>query len=405
MGLTADQEARVAAMIADQYPDPRRMGKNLRGPDASAADSAVMVSRMNEYSKAIDGKPIKLVPNGTASIDARAHGTNPDELGFPIELVMTVGTFLLQPRPEREEIIKGVLGKPSLVMIAGPRGCGKTRLVVSLLDAITRKKQWLAWEVLKPLRALYFDGELAAVDLATVFTDMCGGAPSELLEVISSEMFFRREEMPFTLNSPLHQQRFLLLLDALEAAGRRPDVICFDNLSAMSYGTEENSNSEQDSLIRFLMGLRHRGHSVIVVHHTGRNNEPRGASRKEDPLNLLIKLENEEGQHNAKFTLKFTKTRGKMPTPSALECELMPAENGGLTWGWTVADRQPETWVQCLRIVQTVKPKNQGEVAHIMDLDKSVVSRHLAKARGKNLLDEGLNITPAGLQYLQKVFE
>src|SRR5262249_30738838 len=152
-----------------------------------------------------------------------------------------------------------------LAMIVAPRGIGKTRLAVHLVDAVSRGTQWLAWRITRPRRCLYVDGELPAADLHSVIQNICGPQPSPLLEVISSELFYASEKRTFTLNDTVHQTRFLALLQSLDAADRRPELIVFDNLSAMSYGTDENSNSEQDDLLRFLIELRHLGYSVILI--------------------------------------------------------------------------------------------------------------------------------------------
>ena len=331
------------------------------------------------------------------------EAARPQSHGFPLDLVIPASTLLAMPIPEREDIVSGLLHRSALGMLVGPRGVGKTRLIMSACDAITRGQPWLAWGVPEPRRVLFCDGELPAVDLLGIVRDICGPSPSPLLDIISSEFFYRQEQMVFTLNSVEHQRRFLLMLQALDAAQRRPELIVFDNLSAMSYGTEENSNSEQDSLLRFLLELRHNGYTVLLLHHTGRNNESRGATRKEDPLDLIIKLEVDDGvpRQNARFTLKFSKMRRKMPTPAAIECELLPGDDGRLIWGWSTVDSEPEKWVQCLRLVQN--SKTQDDIARILDVNKSTVSRHLKSARDKKLLD-GMTLTSSGRRYLDAIY-
>jgi hypothetical protein len=41
------------------------------------------------------------------------------------------------------------------------------------------------------------------------------------------------------------------MLNELEAAGRNPELIIFDNISSLTFGMDENSNTEVEPLIRY----------------------------------------------------------------------------------------------------------------------------------------------------------
>jgi len=85
-----------------------------------------------------------------------------------------------------------------------------------------------------------------------------------------------------------------------------------------------------------LIRLRHRGLSVVLVHHAGKGGQQRGTSGREDALDTVIALEwpphydPEEGCH---FHLRFTKARSaKGDAVAALDVCLESTEDQGLTW-------------------------------------------------------------------------
>lgn len=325
--------------------------------------------------------------------------------GFSIDLVISATDLAALDIPEREELIQGVLHTQSLAMIFGPRGRGKTYIALSMANDIATATPFLAWKIPTQRRTLFVDGELPAADLKWRCQAIAGREPSSNLEFISSEFFYGQEKVPLTLNNEVHQKRFLLLLDALAGAGRKPEVIFFDNLSSMTYGSDENSNTEQDSFLRYLIQLRHLGYSVIFVHHAGRNGDQRGATRREDFLDLSLKLADPpEGQScNARFILEFSKIRRKIPTPFRLECELTESIDGGLAWSFESNLEEIEPWIICLRYCQTMKPADQKEIGERLKIPKASVSRYLKDGRTNGYLED-LKITPRGAAFLAKIY-
>ena len=196
------------------------------------------------------------------------------------------------------------------------------------------------------------------------------------------------------------------LLPISPAGHRGPEVIFFDNLSSMSYGTDENSNSEQDSILSFLIQLRHKGFCCIAIHHTGKTGDQRGASRREDFLDFSIKLgDPAEGaaSQNARFVLSFSKIRRRVPNPSTLDCELIELPDGGLGWLFESSTEEIEPWIVCLKYCQNMKPADQKEIVERLRISKASVSRHLKYSRSKGYLDD-LKVTHKGAAFLVKVY-
>ena len=215
---------------------------------------------------------------------------------------------------------------------------------------------------------------------------LCGDDVPGLLELLPSE-FSGTEQQPFTLNNIQHQTRLRLMLEQLAANQRRPEMIVFDNLSSMSFGVDENSNSEQDAALAFLRELRHLGHAVVLVHHAGKGGDQRGASRHEDFLDLSIKLakpETETADSGAHFVLEFVKVRGMMPQPSSLDCVLAADQHGRLEWIFAEGKREPAKWVQALKYVADEAPQTQKDVAEALGVSAPTIGKHLGRARGRS---------------------
>ena len=242
---------------------------------------------------------------------------------------------------------------------------------------------------------------------------MLGGDTAERLLLLPSERLFR-EDRPLNINSEEDQQRILEVIGQLESEGRRPDLIVFDNLSSLSGGIDENDNSALDGLLRWLVGIKHRGIAVLLVHHAGKSGDQRGASRREDLLDTSIALErrpdrkgddeDEERHQGAEFVVKFVKTRGKKPVPDEFLLQLNEVSESRVEWiknhSFEVSSRD-----KTLRVIALKLPKTQNEIAEIRAVSKGLVSQHCKQLReGGFLKGDELAITDKGRQRLLKIW-
>lgn len=303
----------------------------------------------------------------------------------------------LQIEP-RNPIIDPFLMERSLSMIFARRGIGKTWLALELALAIANGRNFFKWPVTVARRVLYIDGEMPLSDLQQRIMQLSGSAPPDNLMLLPSEPLFQ-EDHPLLINKPEHQARLLTLLNDLDDQGRRPDVLIFDNLSSLTSGMDENSNSDLDDFLAWLIQLRHRGYAVVVVHHAGKNGQQRGASRREDLLDTSIKLEElsrdaRQGSFGAGFQLTFEKVRGKNPQPDRLTVELIPADRGGLAW---TTEPTLSTEMKALKIIAEDLPSSQRELADKLGITEGGISQLVSKARDKGLLmKKGLALTKEG---------
>ncbi|MFN9438261.1 MAG: AAA family ATPase [Brevundimonas sp.] len=298
----------------------------------------------------------------------------------------------------REPIIEPFMVTSSLSMLFAPRGVGKTFLALSLGISLSEGTNFLTYEVLKPWRTLYFDGEMPLADLKARIAELAP-SPPPLFDLIPSETLFR-EGQPINLHREDDQARIFALLDQLKAENRNPDVLIFDNLSSLSGGVNENDNSELDALLRFLMRLRHLGYAVLLIHHAGKSGDQRGASRREDIMDTVLSLkkpDDDEGgpAEGAHAVLHFTKVRGKRPVPDELEISLM-YDGERLRWAFQKVQTK-DSATNVLKAIAEQGPQKQSELATKMNLSAGRISQLLTKLRKAGLVCAGsLELTTEG---------
>ena len=323
------------------------------------------------------------------------------------EIIHPAPRFVARRLSKREQIVDVLIAERSLTLIAGAKSIGKSLLVLMLLGAIaTGCGPFLGFRIVKARRCLYVDGEMPAKELQERLKFIFGSKAPIKLEVLSSEDTREVLDGSLKINNPLHQAAFMRVLEELEAAGRRPEVIAFDNLSTLCMGMDENSNSgEMDHLIEFFMRLRHAGYAVIFVHHLNKQGSQRGGNRKEDPVDVSIVLSRLSSQRqNAAFRFWIKDIRGERPKPDRFVCELGRDPKSGLP-KWHV-ESMPESrgWVATLVGIANLNPEAQKDLVNLLGITKSVASKHVKTLRSKGLVAESsLTLTPKGKAYLETV--
>jgi len=60
------------------------------------------------------------------------------------------------------------------------------------------------------------------------------------------------------------------------------DLIVLDNLSTLRFTGKENEADSWSVMQNWLLQMRGRGKSVIILHHAGKDGSSRGTSRRQD---------------------------------------------------------------------------------------------------------------------------
>ena len=252
----------------------------------------------------------------------------------------------------------------------------------ALLKIRTRKKS----------KVLYVDGEMALQDLKQRLNQLTSEPPDNLFFLPSEKLF--QLGCPINIFEPSIQQALTnAISQTFDGDG---GLIVLDNLSSLSAGVNENDNSEQQPL-SWLIGLRHAGYSVMLVHHAGKNNEARGASRREDILDTVIKLSRTSDfpttVGTAHFELTFTKSRQKEPTPNKLDLKLTDDGQGLLIWSEDTQTTVPSQ-IRLLHVIKVYQPESQTDLAsHILEdapmgltIKKSQVNRYVRDLKRQELI-------------------
>lgn len=388
------------------------LGYDCRRADLSETDAVVAAEEFVKNARSTtpsgDPDPIEVPEAVDAVLNAYKEGKDLPASNALFPDVKTIQELIDLSIPPRETIVEPFILERSLNMIVAKRGLGKTWFALQLACDIARGRKFFSWEVPSPRRVLYVDGEMPIADLQNRLSLILGGEAPKNLEILPSETLYLEGE-PLIINKQIHQKRFEVLLDKLDDVGRAPELLVFDNLSSLTSGMDENSNSDLDEFLQWLLKLRHRGLAVILVHHAGKNGDQRGASRREDLLDTSIKLEEPSGDNGphrgARFVVSFSKTRGKPPQPDFIEAELATDGRGDLTWLLSDARSIP-AYARTLKIILEEKPVTQKALAARLAISPTAVSKQLKIARSKGWLEhDELRLTENGKSKIDAMFD
>lgn len=209
--------------------------------------------------------------------------------------------------PERKCHLPWLL-EGGLTMVYGPRGLGKTMFSLGLTAALTTGRNFLGWPVLEAVGVLYVDGEMALDELRSRITALLSETPKAPLSFLSGEIVYSRLERDLTLSEDHIRQSIVSILDT------RKDlrVLVIDNISCLFPGIDEDKKRDWEPIQAWLISLRRRNLSVVLIHHAGKSGQQRGTSGREDALDTVIQLSRPtdyDAREGCHFELSFNKAR------------------------------------------------------------------------------------------------
>ena len=238
-----------------------------------------------------------------ASTDAQSTKGKP--------VVITFGALLDMEIEERSFFLDPVIPEEGLVMVYAPRGTGKTHVGMSLAMAIADGGEVFGkWYAPRPRKVLYLDGEMPLGLMrkrADKYVD-CGYVTERVRENLKLFTPGTQKENNFHIpNLARKEDR-----DSLEEYIEEADVIFIDSISTLAKTRDSNSEDEWREIQDWLVCLRNRKKSVVLMHHTNRQGGSRGTLAREDVLDNVISLSRpidyQEAQ-GARFVVEFTKAR------------------------------------------------------------------------------------------------
>ena len=293
---------------------------------------------------------------------------------------------------EDEIFLSPWLKAGSISMVYAKRGVGKTWFCLSLMLAISRGMQFGNWDVEKPVNCLYIDGEMSISDIKTRLSRLSETLPAELanITVLSNDLMRQKSKVWLDLSDTEWRREVSLFL-----ARSDYKVVFIDNVASLTPGLIENDKENWDPVNQWLLWLRSLGLAVIIVHHEGKKDGPRGTSGREDALDYSIKLSTPTGhsaKDGAKFRIDFTKARGICGQAAESFTLSIETVNGQLAWATSVSEDTKRHAVISLLgsgIPQKYIPQQAG-------CSKGLVSRYKKQAIEAGFLDANGLFTPAG---------
>ncbi|WP_025032477.1 AAA family ATPase [Bradyrhizobium sp. DOA9] len=284
--------------------------------------------------------------------------------------------------PPRKMILDPILPQKGLGMLFAGRGIGKTHTALGMAYAVSCGGEFLRWHAEKPRNVLYVDGEMPQQALQERLSALMDASEKQPEDGAFRLLCMDRQELGFSLNlaNPKHQG----FLD------RHLEDVAFlvlDNLSTLMNGGPENDAESWVSMQEWLLQLRRRDITVLLVHHAARNGNARGTSKREDVLDTVIKLKHPDDydpSEGARFEVHLEKARGIFGEKAlGFEARLVQTEGGASAWVCRdLGEEDEEELDQMLTLSQ--EGKSVREIAEMMGKSKSVVGRRLKEARKLN---------------------
>jgi putative DNA primase/helicase len=166
----------------------------------------------------------------------------------------------------------------------------------------------LRWSAPKPRRVLYVDGEMPLVALQerlrSISLGFGGNISNEKFQMLAAD----HTETGINLGSDEGQRLLEPLLNCI-------DLLILDNLSTLCTTSSESASDAWVPMQNWLLNLRRRGISVLLIHHAGVNGRQRGTSRREDALDTVVALRRPEDyspKQGARFEIHFEKLRNRV---------------------------------------------------------------------------------------------
>jgi len=286
--------------------------------------------------------------------------------------------------PKRQYLLSPWLQSQGLCMIYSTRGFGKTWVSLEIAYAVATGGQFLSWKTENPAGVLYIDGETALGDLQNRVKQIdmrVGNKLQTPLKFLARDA--QEADFPNLSTADGQSQIESLIRDDIK-------LVILDNLSTLFRSGKEYESDSWLPIQNWLLSLRSKGKSVLLIHHAGKGGQQRGTSRREDVLDTVISLKrptdykNEEG---VRIEFHFEKCRSLLGDEvKEFEARLTSkADKEGIQLHkWTCKSLKDSTYESVCRLAN--EGLDNWEIAQDLDIHKSTVSRYVQRGKEEGVI-------------------
>jgi hypothetical protein len=287
-----------------------------------------------------------------------------------------LATLEIPPRPA---LLGDWFAAADYGIIMGKRGLGKSWLALGIAHALANGRDFGPWKCPASCRVLYVDGEMPLGHFRDRLESFGGGGRNFF--TLSHQTVFDKSNAALCASDIGQQQEITRICEE-----NKINVLFLDNGACLFRNVKENDADEfRDFIEGWLLDLRRRGISVVLVQHAGRNGEARGTSKREDAAFWMLRLDDipggKEVRRGACFLTRFTKNRNAITDPPSYEWHFEPDANGKTSITFKDAD-STAVLLQWIRDGLT----NCSEIAREMGVSNGTVSKLAARANEAGLL-------------------
>lgn len=246
-------------------------------------------------------------------------------------IALNIADFLKLEIPERKPLLAPIIMEKGHAMIYASRGTGKTYVALSIAWAVASGGSLFdRWHAPEPRRVLLVDGEMPAWSL------------KERLERIrASEPDINEPDNLYILSADTQESGIPNLATqegqrALEPFIEKAELIILDNLATLAAYGKSNEAESWLPMQLWLLELRRRGKTALLIHHANKSGDQRGTGAKEDIIDTSISLElprDYSPEDGARFEVHYAKHRnftGRDAMP--FEVRLTAGADGVTRW-------------------------------------------------------------------------
>lgn len=234
---------------------------------------------------------------------------------------------------EPTKLLGDWLVKPSLGMVYGWRGTGKSAFALAVATCLAGGGDFLTWTTQVPVRVAYVDCELGLGEISRRQRKVILGQKYDFDEGQLKYLSFEDTGgiIPNLSDKAMQRKYSEWIADS--------HVLILDHISGICRptSTRDDDVSVWARVQEWAIAERGKGKAILFIHHSGKGGAQRGTSTREDCLDYVIALRRPalyEQKQGCRFELHFEKCRhfyGEAAQP--LYCELL--SDDGSTYRWT----------------------------------------------------------------------